>query len=53
MKVTREKLIQFYDEIVEEDGRGSHVSSITSLWGEDLILGILQYYWWKEEKASG
>ena len=52
MKIAREKLIKFYDEDVREEGRGSHVSSITSLWGEDLILGILQSYWQKEENAT-
>jgi hypothetical protein len=52
MKIAREKLIKFYDEDVREEGRGSHVSSITSLWGEDLILGILQSYWQKEENAA-
>ena len=52
MKIDREKLIRFFDENVGEDGRGSHVSAITSLWGEDLILGILQYYWKEKEKAD-
>lgn len=45
MKIIREKLIQFYDERIKEEGRGAHVSALTALWGEDLILGILMHYW--------
>lgn len=52
MRISRDKLIRFYDERVRDEGRGSDVASITSLWGEDLILAVLQFFWRKEEGAS-
>ena len=52
MKITREKLIRFYDERAEDAGRGSDVSALTALWGEDLLLGILQHYWRSEGADS-
>jgi hypothetical protein len=52
LKINREKLIRFYDERSKEAGRGSDISAITAVWGEDLILGILQDYWEKQENAK-
>ncbi|WP_283742947.1 hypothetical protein [Sideroxydans sp. CL21] len=49
MKFRRESLIKFYDEpkswTPEIIGRGSHVSAITGLIGEDLIIALLRHYW--------
>jgi hypothetical protein len=49
MKFQREALIKFYDEpsswSSEIVGRGSHVSAITGLIGEDLIIALLRHYW--------
>jgi Nuclease-related domain len=49
MKFKRESLIRFYDEpnswSCEIEGRGSHVSAITGLIGEDLIIALLRHYW--------
>src|SRR5437867_11663435 len=49
MRFRRLALLDFYDdpqsELFAADGRGSHVSAITGLIGEDLILGLLLHYW--------
>ncbi|PTY04530.1 hypothetical protein DB347_17605 [Opitutaceae bacterium EW11] len=52
MKIVREKLIKFYDERAHDAGRGSDVSALTALWGEDLLLGVLQHYWRSEGAES-
>lgn len=52
MKISREKLIRFYDEKLKVEGRGSDVSALTGLWGEDLLVGVLQLYWKNVEKAD-
>lgn len=52
MKIKRTDLIRFYDERTDTGGRGSDVSAITALWGEDLLLGLLQHYWRKHENAA-
>jgi hypothetical protein len=55
MKISREKLIRFYDERINGNDKkrhGSHVSALTGLWGEDLLLGILQHYWKNIEKTD-
>jgi hypothetical protein len=52
MKIAHEKLTKFYDEHVNDDGRGSDVSALTALWGEDLLLGVLQHYWKTAENAD-
>lgn len=45
MKILRKKILAFYNTCQKDDGHGTHVSSITSLIGEDLILGLLEHYW--------
>jgi hypothetical protein len=52
VKIAREKLIRFYDERAEDAGRGSDVSALTGVWGEDLIFGVLQHYWKNRESAD-
>jgi hypothetical protein len=52
MKIAREKLIRFYDERPKAKGRGSDVSALTALWGEDLLFGVLQHYWKNVEGAD-
>jgi hypothetical protein len=52
MKLSRTKLIQFYDEHTKDKGRGSDVSALTALWGEDLLLGILQHFWLRQQQAT-
>lgn len=43
MQFNRLRLIKFYDERVA--GRGSDVSAITALLGEDLLMGLFAHYW--------
>jgi hypothetical protein len=53
MRINRSKLLMFYDSpssIPDKDGRGSHVSAITGLIGEDLILGLLCHYFISQGK---
>ena len=49
MKFLRRSLIRFYDDLADADytdvDRGSHVSAITGVIGEDLLLGLLFHYW--------
>ncbi len=45
MRLNRERLIRFYDTRDARDGMGSHVSAITALLGEDLLLALLRAYW--------
>ena len=49
MKFLRRALIRFYDDLADADyadvDRGSHVSAITGVIGEDLLLGLLFHYW--------
>jgi hypothetical protein len=51
MKLSRTKLIKFYDERVKDEGRGSDVSAITALLGEDLLFGLFKHYWENKEKG--
>jgi hypothetical protein len=49
-----EELIRFYDETKSAPkmpGLGSHVSAITALIGEDLIIALLRHYW-KSQKVD-
>jgi hypothetical protein len=43
VKLRRESLLRLYDTKI--DGRGSHISAITGLIGEDLLLALLHAYW--------
>src|SRR5260370_611381 len=56
MNFKRTKLITFYDQprawATEVEGRGSHVSAITGLIGEDLIIGLLRHFWCSEGASS-
>ena len=52
MKFNRKELLKFYDERVNDEGRGGDVSGITGLWGEDLILGLLRHFWRHEESCE-
>ena len=52
MKLSRTKLIKFYDERVNNEGRGSDVSAITALLGEDLLFGLFRHYWENTEKGT-
>ena len=51
MNFKRTALITFYDQPKDwppdwpPKGQGSHVSAITGLIGEDLIIGLLRHYW--------
>jgi hypothetical protein len=53
MLFRREKLLSFYDHPVSWkstlDGQGSHVSALTGVIGEDLVLGLLLHYWTKSQ----
>jgi hypothetical protein len=51
-KFNREKLIKFYDVKLKEPGHGAHVTAITSLWGEDLLFGLLRHYWLHKENCK-
>jgi len=52
MKLSRTKLIKFYDERVNNEGRGSDVSAITALLGEDLLFGLFKHYWENTEQGT-
>lgn len=53
MRLNRQALVKFYDERDNaENGRGADVSSITALWGEDLLLSLLMHYWSNMKKAD-
>lgn len=49
MKLHRSALLHFYDDPTSAhfspEGRGAHVSAITGLMGEDLVLALLIHYW--------
>lgn len=49
MLFRRSALIDFYDHpnswVQEVDGRGSHVSALTGVMGEDVVLGALLHHW--------
>jgi len=45
IKLSRSKLIQLYDVWSPIEGRGSDVSAITGVIGEDLLFGLFQHYW--------
>jgi len=45
MKLWRLRLLEFYDHKTTESGFGGHVSAITGLFGEDLILALLCDFW--------
>jgi len=59
IQISKKELLKFYDEkgvrtkhIGKYDASpGSHVSAITGLIGEDLVLGLFQHYW--EKKCDG
>lgn len=52
MKCNRNKLLHFYDDPRSSEyssvGRGGHVSAITGLIGEDLLIAVLMHYWESE-----
>jgi hypothetical protein len=52
MNIKRTDLIRFYDERTNTEGRGGDVSAITALWGEDLLISLLQHYWKSRENAN-
>lgn len=49
MEFDRKALICFYDDLADasftDADRGAHVSAITGIIGEDLLLGLLAHYW--------
>lgn len=49
MKFDRTALIRFYDDLADDGfadvDRGAHVSAITGVIGEDLLLGLFAHYW--------
>lgn len=53
MKIAREKIIRFFDEKSKDESHGgSDVTAIIGLFGEDLLLGVLQHYWKSNEGAE-
>lgn len=44
MKIRRLPLLRFYDLRRADTGYGTHVSAITGLMGEDIILGLLEHF---------
>ncbi len=44
MKIHRLPLLRFYDLRRADTGYGTHVSAITGLMGEDIILGLLEHF---------
>jgi len=45
MKFKIRSLLKLYDERANDAGRGSDVSAISGLLGEDIVLGLFQHYW--------
>lgn len=49
MNLDRLRLLSFYDDrrtwLTETDHRGAHVSAITGLLGEDIVIGLLLHLW--------
>ena len=49
MKFDRTALIRFYDDLADDvfadADRGAHVSAITGVIGEDLLLGLFAHFW--------
>ena len=56
MKFNRVKLINFYESPKSWDGkilgRGSHVTAITGLIGEDLVMALVRHYWKNIQKEE-
>jgi hypothetical protein len=45
VRFDRQRLLRFYDTWDTDERMGSHVSAITGLLGEDLVLALLRAYW--------
>jgi len=60
VQISKANLLRFYDQInrssrakeIQGPSPGSHVSAITGMIGEDLVLGLFQHYWAKKFKSG-